>query len=151
MDMDNQMNSSKSPGSNWPYTSLLLFGYFGKNSPGAKKLAIRNTIGLLLTICGIIFSGVVGQTVYALPVLTLAPLGIVIIMWAYKEYLSGLDELSRMIQYEAFAFSYGAAIAIGISIYATGLYVGWAIPAIWILLAEGLRGIALVYIAGKYA
>ena len=149
--MNEHVKPTNTSDSNWPYTSLFLFGYFGRNSPGGKTLALWTTIGLLLTCSGIILSAIVEQAIFAVPVLTLAPLGIVIIMWAYKEYLAGLDELSRMIQYEAFAFSYGAAMTIGITLYAAGVYAGWAIPAAWILFAEGLRGVALVRIARKYA
>jgi hypothetical protein len=98
----------------WPYASLFFFGYFGKNSPGGKTLFIRNTIGALLCVVGLLLSPVVEKPLLVIPVLTLVPVSVLIIMWAYKEYLAQLDELSRMIQYESFAFSYGMAMAIGL-------------------------------------
>lgn len=135
----------------WPYASLFFFGYFGKNSPGGKTLFIRNMIGALLCALGIILSPVFENPLLVIPVLTLVPVSVLIIMWAYKEYLSQLDELSRMIQYESFAFAYGIALATGLTLYAAGFPFNTTFPAAWILLAEGLRGVALTRIAKKYS
>ncbi len=134
----------------WPYASLFFFGYFGKNSPGGRTLFIRNTIGALLCAFGIILSPVFENPFFVIPVLTLIPASVLIIMWAYKEYLAQLDELSRMIQYESFAFAYGMAMAIGLTLYGAGFPFDTTFAGAWILLAEGLRGLALTRIAKKY-
>lgn len=135
----------------WPYASLFFFGYFGKNSPGGRTLFIRNTVGALLCALGIILSPVFESPYLVIPVLTLVPASVLMIMWAYKEYLSQLDELSRMIQYESFAFSYGVALTIGLTLYAAGFPFGTTFSAIWVLFAEGMRGLALTRIAKKYS
>ena len=134
----------------WPYASLFFLGYFGKNSPGGRTLFYRTMIGALLCALGLILSPVVENPLFVIPVLILIPTSVLIIMWAYKEYLAQLDELSRMIQYEAFAFSYGIAMAIGITIYAAGFTFNTVFPAAFILFAEGVRGLALTRIAKKY-
>jgi hypothetical protein len=135
----------------WPYASLFFFGYFGKNSPGGRTLYIRSTIGTLLCALGIILSPIFESPFFFIPALTLVPVSVLIIMWAYKEYLSELDELSKMIQYEAFAFAYGMAMAIGLTLYAAGFTFDTVYPAVFILFAEFLRGLALTRIAKKYS
>ena len=135
----------------WPYASLFFFGYFGKNSPGGKTLFYRTMIGALLCALGILLSPVFENPLFVIPVLTLIPTSVLIIMWAYKEYLSQLDELSRMIQYESFAFSYGVAMAIALTLYGAGFPFDINFPASTILLAEVFRGLALTRIAKKYS
>ena len=147
----NQESNKLNDSSPWPYSSLFLFGYFGKESPGGKTLFNRNMIGALLCAFGIILSPVVEHPLLVIPVITLIPSSVLLIMWAYKEYLLQLDELSRMIQYESFAFAYGIAMAIGLTLYSIGFPFNTTFPAIWILFAEGLRGLALTRIAKKYA
>lgn len=146
--MDEQTN--KANNTHWPYTSLLLFGYFGKDSPGGKTLFIRSTIGVFLCAIGIVFSAVFENPMLVIPTLTLIPVSVLIIMWAYKEYLAQLDELSRTIQYESLAFAYGIAMVIGLTLHAFGVQFDTPFSPIWILFAEGLRGFALTRIAKKY-
>lgn len=132
----------------WPYTSLLMFGYFGRGSPGGERLARETTVWLALAVAAMVAAG---PWAYALPV------SVVGIGWSYARYLRGLDELSRMIQLKALAVSYGAAMTIGAVVAALAL----ASPNVdqtmspaavfpFLVLAEGVRGIALVIQARRY-
>lgn len=148
----NIMNQDKeSTNSSWPYSSLLLFGYFGKQAPGGRTLAIRTTSALVILFAGIILISITQNTLLKLALITTSPLAVVIVMWAYKEYLAGLDELSRRIQYEAFAFSYGAAIAIALTLFTASIYLETILLPLWVIIAEAFRGVALVVIARKYS
>lgn len=139
--------------SSWPYSSLILFGYFGNSSPGGKKLAFRTSFALLLFVIAFILLATVELVVFKIAALILVPLSVLMIMWAYKEYLSALDELSRGIQYKAFAISYGAAMALAFTLAALTLHTELELPAapFYVILAEGIRGIALAVIAKRYA
>ena len=150
--MEKLMNQVKqTSNSTWPYSSLLLFGYFGKQAPGGRTLAVRNTIALVIFFVGVYLITITQNPLFKLALITTSPLAVVIIMWAYKEYLAGLDELSRRIQYEAFAFSYGAAIAIALTLFTASIYLETLLLPLWVIVAEALRGVALVFIARKYA
>lgn len=132
----------------WPYASLLIFGYFGQDSPGGKRLARETTAWLALAVAAMV---VAGPLAYGLPV------SVVGIGWSYARYLRGLDELSRMIQLKAMAVAYGAAMTIGAVAAALALAspsVGQSMrPAVvfpFLVLAEGVRGIVLVIQARRY-
>lgn len=107
-------------------------------------------IGVGLCVIGFIFSAVFENPMLVIPTLTLVPVSVLIIMWAYKEYLAQLDELSRTIQYESLAFAYGIAMVIGLTLFVFGVQFDTTFSPIAILLAEGLRGVALTRIAKKY-
>lgn len=145
MNQDNNTSNSS-----WPYSSLLLFGYFGKHAPGGRTLAFRTTAALIIFFVGVYLITITQNPLFKLALITTSPLAVVIVMWAYKEYLAGLDELSRRIQYEAFAFSYGAAIAIALTLFTASIYLETLLLPLWVIVAEALRGIALVFIARKY-
>lgn len=132
----------------WPYTSLLMFGYFGQGSPGGKRLARETTVWLALAVTAM---AVAGPLAYALPV------SVVGIGWSYARYLDGLDELSRTIQLKAFAAAYGAAMTIGavlatLALAAPSVGPGMSPAAVFplLVLAEGVRGITLVVQARRY-
>ena len=132
----------------WPYTSLLGFGYFGQDSPGGKRLARETTAWLALAVVAMVLGGL---WAYALPVSVLG------VGWAYVRYLGGLDELSRTIQLKAFAVAYGAAMAIGAVLAALALASPDGGPGVHpavifptLVLAEGVRGVALVVQARRY-
>ncbi len=138
----------------WPYSSLLFFGYFGKNSPGGKRLFWRTWISILVFFVGMFMIEVLDQSSHIMlqiAAVSFIPTAIFIVMWAYREYLNELDELSQMIQYKAFAFSYGLAMAIAVTLYATNFQFGIYLPALWVIFAEILRGVALTRIAKSYA
>ena len=132
----------------WPYASLLVFGYFGEDSPGGKRLARETTVWLAVAVVAMVVGA---PWAYGLPV------SVVGIGWAYARYLRGLDELSRTIQLKAFAVAYGTAMAIGAVL--TALALAWpevgqgvSLVAVFpvLVLAEGVRGVALVVEARRY-
>lgn len=139
----------------WPYASLLLFGFFGTDTPAGRRLARRTSFGLVLFLVAIVGlrdggAGLVPRTVWAgaLPVAT-AGIGL-----AYARYLAELDELSRMIQLKALAFSYGVAMTLAFAL--AGLAASTRSPGhpafylTALVIVEGLRGLALVVLARRY-
>lgn len=139
----------------WPYASLLLFGFFGAGTPEGKRLA-RRTFGFLIVyvVCALGLAGGYDGPFPDLLWLAGAPGAAVGVWWAYARYLGELDELSRAIQLKALAFAYGAAMTLMV----TALAVSWLRPGaetpetliLLPLLAEGFRGVALVYLARQY-
>ncbi len=145
------MNPNHSDGkTEWPYTSFLLFGFFGSDSPGGKTLMKYTSLAMALFVTGAfgisIFSGGIFLYISSL----LIPISILILIWSNSEYIKGLDTLSQLIQLKAFAFSYGAAMFIGFTIYAVYASTGFFISPVWLVLAEPLRGLALYMIAKEY-
>jgi hypothetical protein len=136
--------------SEWPYTSFLLFGFFGSESPGGKTLIKYTTIALTLFVAGVIGISVFSDGIFLYTSSILIPLSILIVTWSNSEYIKELDTLSQLIQLKAFAFSYGAAMFIGFTIYAVYASTGFFISPIWLVLAEPLRGISLYMIAKEY-
>jgi hypothetical protein len=51
----------------WPYSSLLVFGFFGADTPGGKRLVWQTTIALLLVIASSwALTGVIPQVLPAI-------------------------------------------------------------------------------------
>lgn len=139
----------------WPYASLLIFGYFGSGDAGGRRLARRTTAALALIVLGSLgatgaFDIGVPQLVWVLAI----PLGVALIGWSYARYLGTLDELSRMIQLQAMAFAYFATMVLFFTAVANALRQPDAqlpmFTVMLVVLAEPLRGMALVYFAHKY-
>ena len=144
-------------GTEWPYTTLLLFGFFGTDTPAGKRLARRNNGFMVLFLVCMFASGARDGFHALFPDLLWLlglPGSVIGTGWAYARYLRSLDELSRMLQLKAFAFGYGAAM----TLVATALAVTWIAPTPrvrWELLslpvlAEAFRGLALVHLARQY-
>ena len=84
------------------------------------------------------------------------PIAVAYIVWAYVRYLKELDELSRLLQLQALAFSYGAVMTLaaawaGLAVagfaFDRPMYPGMVFA--WLLIAEALRGAVLVYLARR--
>lgn len=142
--------------SGWPYGSLFWMGYFGPDSHAGKALRWRVTFGLLLTAFGPAFGRLPtwppGRAAGAL----LAPLGIVLVVWAYARYLASLDELRRLIQLEALALSYGTVMVLGafwlgfnVTDFAFASSTAGGMVFYSLLLAEIVRGVILVVLARR--
>jgi len=130
----------------WPYASMLIFGYFGADTPAGKRLARETSAALVLIVVAAVLGGVWSMGI---------PAGVAAIGWSYARYLPQLDELSRSIQLRALAFSYGAAMTLGAAVLAVALAwpdaaIGPAGSFVALVLAEPLRGVALVVLARKY-
>jgi hypothetical protein len=139
----------------WPYASLLLFGIFGTDSPEGKRYLRRTTIALLL-------AGVGARTLHS-PAFATRSIGataiiggVFAISWAFVRYMSELDELSRRIQLEALAIAYGCVMMLAfiwfalVSVGSQATAVSPAQAVGWLLMAEPLRGIALIHVAKRY-
>jgi hypothetical protein len=142
--------------SSWPYASLLLFGFFGHNSPGGRKLSWRTGGALVLFLVAAMgIQGALGPIIPQPVWITLVPVSILAIAAAYVVYLRGLDELNRRIQLEAFALAYAATMVIYFAAVAVSVRDMSHLPRVpgltyLIVFAEPLRGAFLVYLAKKY-
>jgi hypothetical protein len=142
--------------STWPYSSLLLLGFFGADTPGGKRLAWETAVPAAVFVAAtLVLSGVVSQPLPNLVWALAMPACVIAIGWSYSRYMETLDELSRMIQLKAFAFSYGAAMVIAVGVGALVLTYPQIARApglllLLILFVEPLRGAALAYLARKY-
>lgn len=139
----------------WPYASLIFFGFFGTKTPAGKRLAWRTTAFLaLMVVCGIGLRDGYRTPFPDLLWLTGVPGSALGIWWSYARYLKALDELSRAMQLKASTFAYGAALTLML----TGIAVALIDPTPEIprqllalpVLAEVVRGVALAYLARQY-
>ena len=142
-------------GADWPYGTLLFFGFFGTDTPEGRRLAWRSSALLVVfVVCALGVRG--GYDAFFPDALWVAgmPGSVVGLWWAYARYLGALDELSRAIQLRAFAAAYGAAM----TLLAVGLTAAWVDPApaapeylvLFPVFAEGFRGLTLAMLARKY-
>ena len=151
---ETEQDRTDEPG-DWPYASLVIFGFFGTDTPEGKRLARRTTAFLALLVVG----GIGLRDGYRTPFpdllwLICIPGSAVGMWWSYTRYLRALDELRRTIQLKAFAFAYGAALTLMV----TGLGVALIDPTPQVprqllalpVLAELFRGAALAYLARHY-
>lgn len=136
--------------SEWPYTSFLLFGFFGSDSPGGKTLMKYTSLALALFVAGAFGISIFTKGILLYVATTLIPISILILIWSNTEYIKNLDTLSQLIQLKAFAFSYGIAMFIGFTMYAIQVSIHVAVSPLWLILAEPLRGVVLYMIAKEY-
>jgi hypothetical protein len=133
---------------------LLLFGFFGTDTPAGKRLARRTTAGLVLFLISGVALGGEGDLIPKWIWVACVPLSVAGIAVAYGIYLRQLDELSRLIQLKAFAFAYGAIMTVALGLSAVVLTrPSLAHPALLLgglVVIEGLRGLALVVLARRY-
>lgn len=142
----------------WPYGSLLLFGYFGAREPAGRKLAIRTTVALAAVVLAVLaLEGVLLRSVPAAVWALVIPAAVIGMVWANAAYLRTLDELSQTIQLKAFAFAYGSVMVLASAYFALLLAhpaaAGWLGAGgfmVWLIVAEPLRGLALVHLARRF-
>ncbi len=143
----------------WPYATMFLYGFFGRQSPGGRRYWFQSMVlGVLLGVSLVALTGeappLFPVQVWAL-VLPACALGM---FAALARYLRGLDELSRSIQLKALAVGYGAAMVLGAALLGlllsapSGAFTGmhpltWATP---LLAAELIRCVALVVFARRF-
>jgi hypothetical protein len=148
--VDNHLTEDE--GAEWPYASLVFFGFFGTGSPAGRRLAFRTTAFIVLSVVSILglsdgFEAFFPDLLWLLGL----PGAVLGMWWSYARYLGSLDELSRTIQLKGFAAAYGAAM----TLLAGSLAIAWFDPSPrvpWELLAlpvfaEAVRGMALAYVA----
>lgn len=145
----------KSPGStartSWPYASLLFLGIFGAEDEAGKQASRRGGVGLLLLIVGFILVQVHGVVPVQVVGGAILIGSVLFIIWSTARYLGALDELSRLIQLEAFAWTYGGLLLLAFAAVALGGGPrGVSIGPHWIIVGELLRGLALVFVARRY-
>ncbi len=135
----------------WPYRSLLWYGFFGMDSPGGKTLVKRTSAGLIVFCLAVFYIAIPGPD-WLKPIAALMiPVSVAFIMWSGWRYLNGLDDLSRLIQLKAYAFSYGIAAVLAGTLFALEGYAGMRFSPLWIIIiAEPLRGVSLYVIAKQY-
>jgi hypothetical protein len=135
----------------WPYASLLFLGIFGADDPAGKRVSFRGGIALVIFLVGVFMLQLEAPaivTTLGRGAMVAAPL---LLGWANVQYLRSLDELSRLIQLEAFAWSYGGLFVLAFVASALGGGPKVAsIDPIWVILGELVRGPALVMVARRY-
>ena len=136
--------------SDWPYSSLIILGFFGPDSPGGKKLVAYSVFALFLFIAGFIGTQILESKGWCGVSAAFMPVSVLILIYANSRYIKSLDTLEKLIQLSAFSASYGAALFIGFVLYALYLATGWHVSPLWLLLAEPFRGICLYFISKKY-
>jgi len=137
----------------WPYATLIMCGFFGVDSPGGKILATRTTVALVIFLISSLILPALNNHILEILSYILIPSSLIYILWSYKEYLGGLDELSQLIQYKAIAISYGIVVVVGMTFLGLEVHseVSLSLLPIYILMAEGFRGFALGFIAKEYS
>jgi hypothetical protein len=154
--MRDERVSEREDSATWPYTSILVFGFFGADTPAGRRLAWRTTFALAAFL---MFSvGVHDAVLPAVPAafwvvgLAVSVVGIGLSYWLY---LRALDELSQLLQLKAFAFAYGCVMVIAATLFGASIALTDALrPQHWLALlviAEPLRGAALAYLARRHA
>lgn len=144
------MDPSEHKQANWPYRWLLIMGFFGPGSPKGKRLMILSALGLFLFIAGTAGVQLLEATVWKYVCAVQIPTAALMIIYANTSYIKSLDTLEKLIQLTAFSSAYGAAIFIGITIFALHTVTGYYISPLWLLLAEPFRGMILFFITSKY-
>ena len=154
-------------GSSWPYLDMLGFGYFGSDTPSGRRHRNRSFAWLAVFLVAAVALAPTSLPWAARVICAVAvPLAWVGIVWSNVRYFSELDELSRLIQLEAAALSYGAVIVAASIWYALGMLdalgpvpearvaatqVSGHARSFWplfvVLMVEPLRGLALVLLA----
>jgi hypothetical protein len=136
----------------WPYASLLFLGIFGRGDEAGKKVSFRARISAVLFLSGVFMLQL--ETPAGITLLgQMAMVGAgLTFMWSIARYLQSLDELSRLIQLEAFAWSYGALLVLALFASAVGGGpVVASVDPVWIIVVgEVVRGPALVMVARRY-
>lgn len=150
----NDRDESASGSVEWPYSSLLLFGFFGTDTPAGRKLARRTTAGLVLLIIAGLALGSEREPIPRWVWVTSVPVAVAGIALAHARYLGQLDELSRLIQLKAFAFAYAVVMVLAMGLSAVVLtrpsMVHPALLLGGLIVVEALRGLALVVLARRY-
>lgn len=138
----------------WPYATLFFFGSFGTHTPAGRRLRRESGLSLAVVVAGIILVNAQLPVPVLIGAIGLA-LGVAGMGWSYSRYLGSLDELGRLMQLKAFSFSYGAVMTLAAALTGAWRVVGGGTIdplafLVVLVLAEPLRGVALVVLARRY-
>jgi len=145
--------------SNWPLASLLLVGTFGKNSLGGQRYHTRCKVAFGLGLTAFItaiftlphFAGLMERAYeFTAVYYAIAGLTLTYISWAFWQYLSDLDELSRRIQLEAIALTYLTGLGAFSFLSAFTFATQWTLNPLWFIFLEPVRGFWLWRLARRY-
>jgi hypothetical protein len=154
--MTNQFSSSRE--AVWPWASILILGTFGLDSPGARRYQIRTGLALLALVLlfpgSALLFGVLLPEVSALRWLPplVAGTSFALISYEMWRYVSGLDELSRMLQLQAMSLTY----LVGFTVFATAHFFAgasgwsWHVPALAYIGLELVRALVLAVLVRKF-
>ena len=152
--MTNQFSSGGDRG--WPWASILLLGTFGLDSPGARRYQYRTGLALLgflllYPISMMLLAGTGESAARWVPPLVVGTL-FALIAYEMWRYISGLDELSRMLQFQAMSITYlvGFAVFISAHFFAGASGWSWHFPALAYLGLEFVRALVLAVLARKF-
>ena len=151
--MANQ-TSSPPDRAEWPFSSMLLIGTFGRShGPAGRRyhieaavavavllaaLLVDNAVAPALAMRPMVFRGIVASTVF------------VFLGFALWRYVNSLDELSRRLQLEAMAITYICGIALFVVCDTLAVGNGWTVRPVYFVAFELMRGAALAVLARNY-
>jgi hypothetical protein len=150
--MTNHFSGARDAG--WPWASILILGTFGLDSPGVRRYQIRTGLALLGLVLLFPASAILLPEVSALRWLPPLVAGSLFAFIAYEmwRYISGLDEMSRMLQFQAMSVTY----LVGFSVFATAHFFAgasgwsWHVPALAYVGLELVRGLVLAVLVRKF-
>lgn len=153
--MERRQDAVEDERTNWPYSSILLFGFFGARSPEGRRLVWRTTGALVVFVAASL--GVRGLIMPEVPAPVwglMLPLSVAAIVSANVDYVRSLDELEQALQLKAFAFAYGCVFVIAAALYGVSAAGAFAVPAVgWfgaLVVAEPLRAAVLARLAREH-
>jgi hypothetical protein len=124
---------------------------FGAKDEAGKKVTRSSRIAIVLFVAGAYMLQLeTAAVVSAIGQMSMVGAA-VLTVWAIAQYIRSLDELSRLIQLEAFAWVYGglAVMAFLASALGGGPFVA-SVDPMWLVSGELIRGPALVMVARRY-
>lgn len=140
----------------WPWTSMLLLGTFGRHTSGSRRYHVRTVIALAVLTAGMLLAPGVGATLDPrharwIPALLFGTTFSVIAYELWR-YVAGLDELSRTLQLEAMAITYLIGLPLFMTSHGISMAVSWSwhLPALAYLALDLLRGLVVVLLARRY-
>lgn len=135
----------------WPYRTLFLCGHFGPATPASRRLNRENLMAMIFLALGVAAAVLLDVTSFGKPIFVAVVVASAAwVLFAFRRYLSQLDELSLRIQYEGIAFAFGAILLLGVIAGAWSTVSDFSINPLAVVIAEPLRGLGLVLAARRY-
>jgi hypothetical protein len=146
-------------GSEWPASSMLGYGTFGRRTPAGRRYHLRTAIALMsmviVCLAALLLADFEHNSVWRV-ILSLTPGATYgYIAWELRRYILALDELARRIQLEAMAWTYLTGLGVASIVGGIALAYGWHWNSEWLnplfyLFLEPIRGCFLYYVARRY-
>lgn len=154
MQAGNPKEPIENGGSQWPVSSILLYGTFGGRSAAERRCHKRLGFALAALVCWML---IVMRPPLFLPrevlrgVAAFAPgLILLYLCWEFRRYLLTLDELAKSIHMESIAWTYLTGSVIAAVLGGFTILHGWSINPLLIVLLEPIRVVWLYVVSRRY-